>query len=70
MDATPRLRVVEAIRLQPDHYRNVMKSLIKDAMRPLKGMEEHCNECPALKPEFLLLKHYLEYMERFTEGKA
>jgi len=53
-----------------DRIRGVTRSLVVDALAVLDNMRDGCQQSPALREDYYLLHHYLDYIKRFCEGRA
>jgi hypothetical protein len=53
-----------------DRIRGVARSLTVDALAVLDRMRDDCQQPSALRENYYLLYHYLDYLKRFCEGKV
>ena len=50
--------------------KGVTKSIVEDALKVMDDMWVDCQDSPRLVENYLLLRHYLDYLKRFCEGKV
>jgi hypothetical protein len=48
----------------------VIRSIVVDALKVMDDMWMDCQDSPRLAENYHLLRHYLEYLKRFCEGKV
>jgi hypothetical protein len=56
-----------------DLFKGVVNSLVKDALKVLEEIEvewEFDHNSRELREKYYLLRHYLDYLRRFCEGKV
>jgi len=68
MDRSP--KSVAIALSKADRIRGVTRSLVVDALAVLDNMRDGCQQSPALREDYYLLHHYLDYIKRFCEGRA
>ena len=61
----PQLAPEEELRV----FRNLMRSLSRDAVRALTELEMGCEDAGQLE-QCLVVQHYLDYMKWLCEGRA
>ena len=50
--------------------KGVVRSLVTDALKALDDMYKECEPTPELTEKYYLVHHYLDYLKRFSEGRA
>lgn len=50
--------------------KGVTKSIVLDALKVMDDMWTDCQDSPSLMESYYLLRHYLDYLKRFCEGKV
>ena len=69
MDRSP-TSIAKGTLSEADRIRGVTRNLVVDALAVLDNMWDGCQRSPALKEDYYLLHHYLDYLKRFCEGRA
>ena len=50
--------------------KGVTRSIVVDALKVMDDMWTDCQDSPRLVENYYLLRHYLDYLKRFCEGKV
>ena len=50
--------------------KGVTRSIVVDALKVMDDIWTDCQDSPSLVENYYLLRHYLDYLKRFCEGRA
>jgi hypothetical protein len=50
--------------------KGVTRSIVVDALKVMDDMSMECQNSPPLAENYNLLRHYLDYLKRFCEGRV
>jgi hypothetical protein len=50
--------------------KGVTRSIVVDALKVMDDMRADCQNSPHLAENYNLLRHYLDYLKRFCEGRV